>query len=108
MQSKMYIVSVLFVVIGLFLISCFPSNKEAATTAVKTAEESFNAVKSEAVKYVPDQARAVEDAIKGAKENLDKGNFDTALRAAKAIPDKIKELSAAAAAKKAELEGKPK
>jgi len=55
------------------------------------------------VKYIPDQAKGVEEAINGAKENFEKGNFDAALSAAKAIPEKVKELTTAAAAKTAEL-----
>ena len=103
MKSKKYLIPILFVVIGLFLAACAASNKEPAAAAIKMAEESWNAVKGEVVKYIPDQAKGVEDAIKGAKENFDKGNFDAALAAAKAIPDKVKELTAAAVAKKAEM-----
>jgi len=103
MKSKKYLIPILFVVIGLFLVACAASSKEPAAAAIKAAEESWNAVKGEVVKYIPDQAKGVEDAIKGAKENFDKGNFDAALAAAKAIPDKVKELTAVAAAKKAEL-----
>ena len=103
MKSKKYLIPILFVVIGLFLVACAASSKEPAAAAIKVAEESWNAVKGEVAKYIPDQAKGVEDAIKGAKENFDKGNFDAALAAAKAIPDKVKELTAAAVAKKAEL-----
>ena len=103
MKSKKYLIPILFVVIGLFLAACAASNKEPAAAAIKVAEESWNAVKGEVAKYIPDQVKGVEDAIKGAKENFDKGNFDAALSAAKAIPDKVKELTAVAAAKKAQL-----
>ncbi len=103
MKSKKYWVPVLLVAFGLLVVSCGSANKEAATAAIKAAEESWNAAKGEVVKYIPDQAKGVEDAIKGAKENFDKGNFDAALAAAKAIPDKVKGLAAAASAKKAEL-----
>jgi hypothetical protein len=103
MKSKKYWVPILFVVFGLFVVACGSANKDAATAAIKVADESWNAAKGEVVKYIPDQAKGVEDAIKAAKENFDKGNFDAALNAAKAIPDKVKELTAAAAAKKAEL-----
>ena len=103
MKSKKYLIPILFVVIGLFLVACAASSKEPAAAAIKAAEESWNAAKGEVVKYIPDQAKGVEDAIKAAKENFDKGNFDAALAAAKAIPDKVKELTAVAAAKKAEL-----
>lgn len=102
MKSKRILVTVLCAVIGLALVAC-AGNKDAASTAIKAAEDAFNAVKGEAMKYVPDKVKAIEDSIKAAKDTFDKGNYDAALSAAKAIPDKVKELSAAAAAKKAEL-----
>jgi hypothetical protein len=103
MKSKTYLIPVLFIVISLFLSACVAANKEPAAAAIKAADDAFNAVKGEAMKYFPDQAKGVEDAIVIAKANFDKGNFDEALNGAKAIPDKIKELTAAVAAKKAEL-----
>ena len=103
MKSKKYLIPILFVVIGLFLVACAASSKEPAAAAIKAAEESWNAAKGEVVKYIPDQAKGVEDAIKGAKETFDKGNFDAALAAAKAIPEKVKVLTNAVAAKKTEL-----
>ena len=103
MKSKKYWVPILLVVFGLLVVSCGSANKEAATVAIKAAEDSWNAVKGDVLKYIPDQAKGVEDAIKGAKENFDKGNFDAALSVAKPIPDKVKELTTAVAAKKAEL-----
>ena len=103
MKSKKYWIPILLVVFGLVVAACGSANKEAATVAIKAAEDSYGAVKGEVLKYIPDQAKGVEDAIKGAKENFDKGNFDAALAAAKPIPDKVKELTTAVAAKKAEL-----
>ena len=103
MKSKKYWVPVLLVVFGLFVAACGSANKDAATAAIKAAEDSWNAVKAEVVKYIPDQAKGVDDAIKAAKENFEKGNFDAALDAAKVIPDRVKALTAAAAAKKADL-----
>jgi len=103
MKSKKHLVPVLFIVISLFLVACVPANKEPASEAIKAAEGAFNAVKGEAVTCIPDQAKGVEDAIKAAKENFDKGNFDVALETAKAVPEKVKVLTAAIATKKAEL-----
>lgn len=103
MKSRKYWVPILIVVFGLFAASCGSANKDAATAAIKVAEDAWNAAKGEVVKYIPDQAKGVEDAIKAAKESFDKGNFDAALASAKAIPDKVKELTAAAAARKAQL-----
>ncbi len=102
MKSKRILVAVVCVVIGIALAAC-ASNKEPAAAAIKAAEDAFNAVKVEAMKYVPDKAKTVEDAIKAAKATFDKGDYDGALNAAKAIPDKVKELTTAAATKKAEL-----
>jgi len=73
MKSKRILVTFLCVIIGLALVAC-AGNKDAASTAIKAAKDTF-----------------------------DKGNYDAALSAAKAIPDKVKELSTAAAAKKTEL-----
>jgi hypothetical protein len=103
MKSKKRLVSVLFIVISLFLVACVSANKEPAAAAIKAAEDAFNAVKGEAMKYVPDQANSVEDAIKIAKASFDKGNFDAALETAKAIPEKVKVLTTAVAVKKVEL-----
>ena len=103
MTAKRFWLPILLVVFGLFVVSCGSGNKEAATAALKAAEDAWNAAKGEVVKYIPDQAKGVEDAIKAAKENFDKGNFDAALETAKLIPDRVKALAAAAAAKKAEL-----
>lgn len=103
MKSKKYLVLILAVALGLCLAACGAGKKSAATTAIKAAEDAYNAVKGELAQYVPDEAKGVEDAINGAKENLNKRNFDAALAAAKAIPDKVKELTALAATKKDEL-----
>jgi hypothetical protein len=103
MKSKKYAVLILVVAIGLCLTACGAGKKAAATAAIKAAEDAYNAIKAEVVNYVPDEAKAVEDAINGAKENLDKRNFDAALVAAKAIPDRVKELTALAMTKKDEL-----
>jgi hypothetical protein len=103
MKSKKYWVPVVLVVVGLLAAACGSANKDAATAAIKAAEDSWNAVKAEVVKYIPDQAKSVDDTIKAAKESFDKGNFDAALEAAKVIPDRVKALVSAAAAKKAEL-----
>jgi hypothetical protein len=102
MTSKKYLLFALVAVTILFLAAC-SSNKEPATVAIKAAEDAFSAAKSEAVQFVPDQAKSVEDAIKAAKASFEKGNFDEALNTAKAIPDKVKEMNAAVAARKENL-----
>lgn len=103
MMSKKYMLPALFVVFILSLAACSLSNKEPATAAIKAAEDAFTASRGEAVKFVPDQAKAIEDAIKAAKANFEKGNFDEALNMAKTIPDKVKEMNAAVATRKENL-----
>jgi len=103
MKSKKRLLSVLFIVISLFLVACVSANKEPAAVAIKAAEDAFNAIKGEAMKYVPDKAQGVKDAITVAKASFDKGNFDEALETAKAIPEKVKVLTTAVEVKKTEL-----
>ena len=94
---------VLFLAVGvLFLFAC-ASEKEPAQLAIKAAEEALNAVKGEAAKYVPDQLKSVEGALKAAKDNFEKKEYKAALESAKDLAAKAQELGAAAAAKKAEL-----
>jgi hypothetical protein len=104
MKSKRYLTLMLIVAIGLFMASCGSGKKVAATNAaIQAAEDAYNAAKPELMKYVPDQAKSFEDAIAGARASLDKHEYDAALAAAQALPGKVKELTAAAAAKKDEL-----
>jgi hypothetical protein len=77
--------------------------KAPAEAAIASAETAFAAVQAEAVKYLPDQAKGVADAIAGAKAALGKGDYQAALTAAQALPGTISELSTAMAAKKTEL-----
>jgi len=92
----------LLVIFVLFLAAC-AREKGPAEQAIKAAEEALNAAKGEAMKYIPDQVKSVEDAIKGAKDSFAKGDYKAALAAAKDLPQKAKDLVAAAAAKKAEM-----
>ena len=103
MKSKKCLALMLVVVVGMFMASCSSGKKTAATVAIQAAEDAYNAAKIELMKYVPEQAKGVEDAISGAKASLDKHAYEEALAAAKAVPDKVTELTAAAAAKKVEL-----
>ena len=102
MKSKKYLLPVLVALLALTLAAC-AGKKEAATTALTAAENAFEAVKGELVKYVPDEAKLVEDAIVAAKNNLANNNFDAVITAVKDIPAKVNELIALAETKKAEL-----
>jgi hypothetical protein len=102
MTSKKYMLPALFVVLIISLVAC-SSNKEPATAAIKAAEDAFTASRGEAEKFVPDQAKSVEDTIKVAKASFEKGKFDDALNIATAAQEKVKEMNAAVAARKENL-----
>jgi hypothetical protein len=100
-MKKLFPVMFLAVAV-LFLFAC-ASEKEPAQLAIKAAEEALNAVKGEAAKYVPDQLKSVEAALKTAKDNFEKKEYKAALESAKDLAAKAKELATAAATKKTEL-----
>jgi hypothetical protein len=88
---------------GLMMVVGCSRDKEPAEAAIKAAEAAVGAAKAEAAKYVPDQVKGVEDALKAAKDAFEKKEYTQALTAAKDLPAKAKDISTAAAAKKAEL-----
>ena len=77
--------------------------KAPAEKALKAAEEALNSVKTETMKYVPDQVKSVEDALKAAKDTFAKGDYAGATSAANAVAAKAKDLVSVSAARKAEL-----
>lgn len=91
------------VMVCLFFAASCSRDKEPAELAIKGVEEALNAGKAEIAKYVPDQLKSLEAALKGAKEKFEKKEYTEALNAVKDLPGKVKEAVAAAAAKKAEL-----
>jgi len=96
------------IVLVLFAAAC-ASNSKPAEEAIKAAEAAINAVKGEAMKYVPDQVKALEGELQAAKDAFAKKDYKAALSAAKDLPGKAKDLAAkakevaAAAAQKEEL-----
>ncbi len=84
------------------LVAC-SSQKEPAEAAVKAAQDAFAAVSGDAMKYVPDQARAIQNGLTSAQDALTKGDYAAALAQAQTLPAQITALGAAVSAKKAEL-----
>jgi uncharacterized protein YaaN involved in tellurite resistance len=102
-MRKIVLLSVLMIVAaGLIAMGCSKA-KEQAEAALAAAEKAINEVKAEAVKYVPDQIKAVEAALNGAKEKFGKKDYKGALSDAQGIPGKVKEIVASLNAKKDEL-----
>jgi hypothetical protein len=79
--------------------------KGPAEAALKAADEAIAKVQPEAEKFVPEQFKALKDAAATAKAAFGKGDYATALAAAKDVPGKANDVMAAAAAKKEEMVG---
>ncbi|HEY6929069.1 MAG TPA: hypothetical protein VJA66_05270 [Thermoanaerobaculia bacterium] len=95
--------SVTLVLLTCILIGACASQKAPAEAALKAAEDAVNAAASDATKYVPDQWKAVTDALAAAKESFNKGDYKAALAGAQDVTQKVKDAAAAAAAKKDQI-----
>ena len=104
MKSKLVVSAILTGL--LFLSACDSAKKATADEAIKAAQSAYGAIADQANQYVPDQAKDVQASIQAAKDAFDKGDYGASLDAAKTLPEKIKALGAAAAAKKDELTAK--
>jgi len=94
---------VIVLALGLALASC-SNTKGAATAAIQSAQTAYAAIKDNAEKIAPDQAKTIEDAIASAQTMLANGDAKGALAAAQAIPDQVKQLADALPAKTQELQ----
>jgi hypothetical protein len=99
---KPLIVRSVVVMAGLLLAAC-ASGQGAAEQALKAAENAVHSAAAEAVKYVPDQVKTVQDQLKSLKDTFAEGDYKAVVSGASDLIAKVKVLSAAAAAKKAEL-----
>lgn len=96
------IVKVSALAVALAVAAACESQKIPAEAAMKAAETAWAAVSAEATKYVPDQAKGIEQALQTAKDSLAKGNYEAVIKDAAALPAKIADLQKAVAAKKDE------
>jgi len=105
MKRKMFtLVSILSVlVITAIMLTACARDKAPAEQALKAAEEAINAIKVEAVKYVPDQVNSLESTLSGLKDKFAKGDYKAVITEAKALADQANQVAAAATAKKDEL-----
>jgi hypothetical protein len=104
MRTKFVLTAILA---GMMLFTaCDNAQKTGADVAIKAAQTAYAAVADQANQYVPDQSKAVQDAIQSTKDSYDKGDYAAAFESAKALPGKVKDLETAASAKKDELMAK--
>jgi len=85
------------------LAACESAEKAPAAAAISAAQNAIDAVKGEAMKYVPDQVKSAQDAVAAARASFEKKDYKAALAGAQDATAKAKELGAAVATKKAEL-----
>lgn len=96
-------VGVMLLIAALGLTGCESADKAPAAAAIAAAQSTLEGVRGEAAKYFADQVKSLEDALTAAKANFDKKEYKAALATAQDVGAKLKELAAAAAARKAEL-----
>lgn len=84
-------------------LACTDANKLPAEAAIKAAEGAVSSLGDEAAKLLPDQTKAVQDALASAQALAAKKDYKGALAAATEIPAKVKDVLAAVAARKDEL-----
>jgi hypothetical protein len=89
--------------VALMLLSACASDKAPAEQAIKAAEAAVGEVRAEAGKWLPDQVRALDASLASVKDKFAKGDYKAVLAEAPAIASRAKEVSAAAATKKAEI-----
>ena len=100
MKKTFAIVACALLVAGL---GACATDKAPADAAIKAAEAAIQAVADDAGKYVPGDLKAAQDTLAAAKDKFAKGEYKEALAAATELGNKVKDLAAAAAAKKDEL-----
>lgn len=88
--------------LGLVITAC-SSDKAPAEAAIAAANAAFDAIKSDARVYAPDQYKAVEDAFAAVNDLSAKGNYTQALADAKGLLDKVAALKTAAEEKRTAL-----
>ncbi len=84
-------------------LACTDASKVPAEAALQAAESAVASLGDEAGKLLPDQTKAVQDALASAQALAAKKDYKGALAAATEIPAKVKDVVAALAAKKDEL-----
>lgn len=83
--------------------ACGDGGKAAADTALQALQSSYDGVKADAAKYLPEQAKGIDEALTAVQDTFAKGEYMKALTDVQGLTSKVGELGAAVAAKKTEL-----
>ena len=96
-------IGIVMVIAVVALAACESAEKAPAAAAISAAQSAIDAVKGEAMKYVPDQVKSAQDAVATARASFEKKDYKAALASAQDATARVKELGAAVATKKSEL-----
>ena len=78
------------------LVACENAQKTAAQAALTLAQKAVDSFEtSDAAKFLPGQAKDIQNTLRTAKEAFAKGDYSGALGAAKSLPGKVKDASEA-------------
>ena len=97
-------VAVLAACIAASTSACSGIGKDASDEALRQAQASYEAIKADAKRYLPEQATLIEEAYDSVKNDLAHGEFMKGLKGAQALDGKIGELRTVLETKKAALE----
>jgi hypothetical protein len=102
MKSRQWLQSFLTLAVVALVATGCANQMEPAKKAIADIEAAVAAAGDDAVKYAPDEVRAVNDQVAGLKAQFDKKDYKGVLAAAPAVLAKAQALVASAAAKKTE------
>lgn len=91
------------VAVMLVVAACGDGRKAVADAALAAIQSSYDAVKADAAKYVPDGTRRLEEALASARDTLAKGDYGKTIDKARDLAGQVGDLQAAIAARRAEL-----
>jgi hypothetical protein len=94
----------LIVLVAVMMIPACGGPKQEATAAIKDAETAYAQIAEQARNVAPDEAKAIESGIAGAKASLAGGDAKSALTTAKEIGERVKTLAQQLPDLKAKLE----
>ena len=79
--------------LGLLLVLGCGAQRKSAESALDAAQAAYSTIAAQATNLAPDEARAIETALAGARSTFDQGDFKGTLAAAQDLQGRIKTLS---------------
>jgi hypothetical protein len=86
------------------LLGACGGQQEPAQKAIDNAEAAIAAIKEDAVKFVPDDLKGLEDSLQGMKDNYAKGNYPAVLTASRELNTRIASVTETVSQKRDEMQ----